>query len=184
MGPEIFGCPPIIRADGYAGVRKVQVFAAFGNGQSRSMRPAAAAIHAPMPKAAAGPLAIQSTPAPALAANVATPMATQGNISGYCWYFTPALVPEELGGGKYEYSDQHHRQSSTPHSADCRRAPPNQKHQRPLISQWPVPTTRATPREPLRCADQAAEVRSKVKAVARRIGSVEPRSGRHLKPDA
>jgi endonuclease/exonuclease/phosphatase family metal-dependent hydrolase len=26
----------------------------------------------------------------------------QGNPSGYCWYFTPALVPEELGGGKYE----------------------------------------------------------------------------------
>ena len=24
----------------------------------------------------------------------------QGNISGHCWYFTPALVPEELGGGK------------------------------------------------------------------------------------
>lgn len=27
----------------------------------------------------------------------------QANASGYCWYFTPALVPEELGGGKYEY---------------------------------------------------------------------------------
>jgi endonuclease/exonuclease/phosphatase family metal-dependent hydrolase len=27
----------------------------------------------------------------------------QGNTSGYCWYFMPALVPEELGGGKYEY---------------------------------------------------------------------------------
>ena len=27
----------------------------------------------------------------------------QGNTSGYCWYFTPALAPEELGGGKYEY---------------------------------------------------------------------------------
>src|SRR5665647_221969 len=27
----------------------------------------------------------------------------QGNLSGYCWYFTPALVPEELGGGKREY---------------------------------------------------------------------------------
>jgi endonuclease/exonuclease/phosphatase family metal-dependent hydrolase len=26
----------------------------------------------------------------------------QGN-TGYCWYFTPALVPEELGGGNYEY---------------------------------------------------------------------------------
>jgi endonuclease/exonuclease/phosphatase family metal-dependent hydrolase len=27
----------------------------------------------------------------------------QGNTSGYCWYFTPALAPEEVGGGKYEY---------------------------------------------------------------------------------
>ena len=27
----------------------------------------------------------------------------QGSTSGYCWYFTPALAPEELGGGKYEY---------------------------------------------------------------------------------
>jgi endonuclease/exonuclease/phosphatase family metal-dependent hydrolase len=27
----------------------------------------------------------------------------QGNPSGYFGYFTPALVPEELGGGKYEY---------------------------------------------------------------------------------
>lgn len=27
----------------------------------------------------------------------------QGNKSGYCWYFAPALAPEELGGGKYEY---------------------------------------------------------------------------------
>ena len=27
----------------------------------------------------------------------------QGNTSGYGWYFTPALVPEELGGGKHEY---------------------------------------------------------------------------------
>lgn len=27
----------------------------------------------------------------------------QGDTSGYCRYFTPALVPEELGGGKYEY---------------------------------------------------------------------------------
>ena len=27
----------------------------------------------------------------------------QGNTSGYFGYFTPALVPEELGGGKYEY---------------------------------------------------------------------------------
>jgi endonuclease/exonuclease/phosphatase family metal-dependent hydrolase len=26
----------------------------------------------------------------------------QGNTSGYGWYFTPALEPEELGGGKYE----------------------------------------------------------------------------------
>jgi len=26
-----------------------------------------------------------------------------GNASGYHWYFTPALVPEELGGGKYAY---------------------------------------------------------------------------------
>jgi endonuclease/exonuclease/phosphatase family metal-dependent hydrolase len=26
-----------------------------------------------------------------------------GNTSGYCWYFAPALVPEELGGGKCEY---------------------------------------------------------------------------------
>lgn len=26
----------------------------------------------------------------------------QGNPWGYYWYFTPALVPEELGGGKYE----------------------------------------------------------------------------------
>jgi exonuclease III len=26
-----------------------------------------------------------------------------GNASGYCWHFTPALVPEELGGGKPEY---------------------------------------------------------------------------------
>ena len=26
-----------------------------------------------------------------------------GNASGYHWYFTPALAPEELGGGKYEY---------------------------------------------------------------------------------
>ncbi|MFZ2159447.1 MAG: endonuclease/exonuclease/phosphatase family protein [Bradyrhizobium sp.] len=25
------------------------------------------------------------------------------NTSGYCWHFTPALVPEELGGGKPEY---------------------------------------------------------------------------------
>lgn len=27
----------------------------------------------------------------------------QGNESGYGWHFTPALVPEELGGGKSEY---------------------------------------------------------------------------------
>lgn len=26
-----------------------------------------------------------------------------GNASGYHWYFTPALAPEELGGGKHEY---------------------------------------------------------------------------------
>ncbi len=26
-----------------------------------------------------------------------------GNASGYHWYFTPALVPEEWGGGKYAY---------------------------------------------------------------------------------
>jgi endonuclease/exonuclease/phosphatase family metal-dependent hydrolase len=28
----------------------------------------------------------------------------QGNTSGYCWYFTPALAPEELDHGKCEYS--------------------------------------------------------------------------------
>lgn len=28
----------------------------------------------------------------------------QGNTSGYCWYFTPALAPEELGDGKCDYS--------------------------------------------------------------------------------
>ena len=27
----------------------------------------------------------------------------KGHGSGYCWYFTPALVPEELGGAKHEY---------------------------------------------------------------------------------
>jgi endonuclease/exonuclease/phosphatase (EEP) superfamily protein YafD len=27
----------------------------------------------------------------------------QGDASGYHWYFMPALSPEELGGGKYEY---------------------------------------------------------------------------------
>jgi endonuclease/exonuclease/phosphatase family metal-dependent hydrolase len=27
----------------------------------------------------------------------------KGNTSGYCWHFTPALAPEELGGGKNEY---------------------------------------------------------------------------------
>ena len=27
----------------------------------------------------------------------------QGNTSGYCWHFAPALAPEELGGGKNEY---------------------------------------------------------------------------------
>lgn len=27
----------------------------------------------------------------------------RGHASGYCWYFTPALVPEELGGAKHEY---------------------------------------------------------------------------------
>jgi endonuclease/exonuclease/phosphatase family metal-dependent hydrolase len=27
----------------------------------------------------------------------------QGNASGYGWYFTPALAPEELGSGKHEY---------------------------------------------------------------------------------
>jgi endonuclease/exonuclease/phosphatase family metal-dependent hydrolase len=27
----------------------------------------------------------------------------QGSLSGYYWYFTPAFVPEELGGGKHEY---------------------------------------------------------------------------------
>lgn len=27
----------------------------------------------------------------------------QGNASGYCWHFTPALAPEELGSGKNEY---------------------------------------------------------------------------------
>ena len=26
-----------------------------------------------------------------------------GNTSGYCWHFTPALAPEELGSGKNEY---------------------------------------------------------------------------------
>ena len=27
----------------------------------------------------------------------------QGNTPGYCWYFAPALAPEELDGGKCEY---------------------------------------------------------------------------------
>ena len=27
----------------------------------------------------------------------------QGNTSGYCWHFMPALAPEEFGGGKNEY---------------------------------------------------------------------------------
>jgi hypothetical protein len=63
---------PRIRATG----SQFGALSSFGNGRSRSKRAATAAMHPPTTNAAAEPPAIQTTPAPALAANAVMPIAT------------------------------------------------------------------------------------------------------------